>query len=155
YSVLAERVRRVIDRVSATDRVAPPPARPRLAVLCNFAEEGWLSMDLVAEMLLRELNAGYSNEFEPVPVCPSYRRRATRLPGRERWGLAINADRLLNRLWDYPRFLSRRAREFDLFHLCDHSYAQLLHSLPPGRTGVFCHDLDTFRCLLEPEREPR
>jgi glycosyltransferase involved in cell wall biosynthesis len=37
----------------------------------------------------------------------------------------------------------------------DHSYAQLVHVLPPERTGVFCHDLDTFRCLLEPASAPR
>src|SRR6185295_17280564 len=27
--------------------------------------------------------------------------------------------------------------------------------LPAERTGVYCHDLHAFRCLLEPEREPR
>src|SRR5205823_1258570 len=43
----------------------------------------------------------------------------------------------------------------DLFHVVDHSYAQLVHTLPPERTGVYCHDLDAFRCLLEPSREPR
>jgi glycosyltransferase involved in cell wall biosynthesis len=64
---------------------------------------------------------------------------------------------LANRMWDYPRYLRRRgvAGEFDAFHLCDHSYSQLVHELPGERTGVFCHDLDTFRCLLEPERDPR
>jgi glycosyltransferase involved in cell wall biosynthesis len=62
---------------------------------------------------------------------------------------------LVNRLWDYPRHLRRRLHEFDLFHVVDHSYAQLVHVLPPERTGVFCHDLDTFRCLLEPARAPR
>ncbi|MBC7909379.1 MAG: glycosyltransferase family 4 protein, partial [Pyrinomonadaceae bacterium] len=36
-----------------------------------------------------------------------------------------------------------------------HSYAQLVHHLPAERTIVTCHDIDTFRCLLEPEREPR
>src|SRR5262249_58441189 len=68
-----------------------------------------------------------------------------------------NADRLLNRFWDYPRLLGRLARRggFDLFHLVDHSYAQLVLALPPGRVVVTCHDLDAFRCLLEPGREPR
>ena len=47
------------------------------------------------------------------------------------------------------------AGEFDLFHIADHSYSQLVHVLPPDRTGVFCHDLDTFRCLLDPSSEPR
>jgi glycosyltransferase involved in cell wall biosynthesis len=45
--------------------------------------------------------------------------------------------------------------QFDCFHVCDHSYAHLVHVLPPERTGVFCHDLDCFRCLLDPQREPR
>src|SRR5262249_6474911 len=33
---------------------------------------------------------------------------------------------------------------FDLFHVADHTYAQLVHVLPARRTGVFCHDLDAF-----------
>jgi glycosyltransferase involved in cell wall biosynthesis len=37
----------------------------------------------------------------------------------------------------------------------DHSYSQLVHDLPAGRSVVTCHDLDTFRCLLDPEREAR
>src|SRR5690606_34378578 len=32
--------------------------------------------------------------------------------------------------------------------------SQLVHGLPPGRTIVTCHDLDTFRCLWEPGRGP-
>ncbi|HKG91397.1 MAG TPA: glycosyltransferase family 1 protein, partial [Gemmatimonadaceae bacterium] len=67
----------------------------------------------------------------------------------------LNADRLANRFWDYPRTLRRMRDRFDLFHIVDHSYAQLVHELPPGRAVVTCHDLDTFRCVLEPEREPR
>jgi glycosyltransferase involved in cell wall biosynthesis len=42
-----------------------------------------------------------------------------------------------------------------LFHLTDHSYGQLLHELPPERTMVTCHDLDTFQCLLDPQSDPR
>ena len=30
-----------------------------------------------------------------------------------------------------------------------------MNVLPPGRAVVTCHDLDTFRCLLEPDKEPR
>jgi glycosyltransferase involved in cell wall biosynthesis len=37
----------------------------------------------------------------------------------------------------------------------DHSYGQLLHELPPARTIITCHDLDTFQCLLNPKHEPR
>ena len=44
---------------------------------------------------------------------------------------------------------------FDLFHIVDHSYAHLAHVLPSYRTVVTCHDLDAFRSVLEPGREPR
>jgi glycosyltransferase involved in cell wall biosynthesis len=58
-------------------------------------------------------------------------------------------------MWDYPSLMRRRRKEFDLFHLVDHSYSQLVHRLPRERTVVTCHDLDTFRCVLEPERDRR
>jgi glycosyltransferase involved in cell wall biosynthesis len=105
-------------------------------------------MDLVAEMLLKHL-AG-SDLVRAERVCPPFRRRLAWAGGAGR-----NFDRLANRLWDYPRYLRGRVGEFDLFHLCDHSYSQLVHELPAERTGVFCHDLDTFRCLLEPEKDRR
>ena len=79
--------------------------------------------------------------------------KLTRVAGWRRQ--LLNADRLVNRLWTYPRHLRRWRSHFDVFHIVDHSYAQLVHALPPGRTGVFCHDLDAFRCLLEPGQERR
>lgn len=122
---------------------------PRLAILPDFPEEKWASMDLFAEMLLRE-----SSPLATERVCPDFRRRFLRLPFL-RAGMAFNADRLVNRFVYYPRYLRQRRNEFAAFHVCDHSYSQLVHSLPPERTGVFCHDLDTFRCLLDPQRERR
>jgi glycosyltransferase involved in cell wall biosynthesis len=68
---------------------------------------------------------------------------------------AFNADRLLNRFWTFPRHLRTRRGDFDLYHVCDHSYAHLVHALPAEQTGVYCHDLDAFRCLFEPRRQPR
>jgi glycosyltransferase involved in cell wall biosynthesis len=126
----------------------------RLALLADYREEGWPSMDLCADMLAAHL-AVPEGGLQAVKVCPVFRRRVSRLPwlGRRRAG--FNADRLLNRHWDYPRFLRGQAGAFDYFHICDHSYAQLVHALPSERTGVFCHDLDAFRCLLEPSREHR
>jgi glycosyltransferase involved in cell wall biosynthesis len=123
----------------------------RLAFFFDYPEEGWPSMDLCANMLV--------NHF-PGPIVgrsikPPFRRRFSRLPWLGRKGAARNADRLANRLWDYPRFLRQFKGAFDAYHVCDHSYSHLLHYVPEGRGGVFCHDLDTFRCLLEPKREPR
>jgi glycosyltransferase involved in cell wall biosynthesis len=112
-------------------------------------------MDLFAEMLLAEARPRREGGVRAEGLCPPFRRRFSRIPWLGRRRTAFNADRLFNRLWDYPRFLRRRAAEFDLFHVCDHSYAQLVHALPADRSGVYCHDLDTFRCLLEPAREPR
>src|SRR5262249_62119948 len=84
---------------------------------------------------------------------PPFRVRLSRVAGRQTWG--FNADRFLNRHWDFPRHLRGRLASHDVFHVCDHSYAQLALELPPERTGVFCHDLEAFRCLLESAREPR
>jgi glycosyltransferase involved in cell wall biosynthesis len=132
-------------------------SRCRLALVCDYPEEQWPSMDLTGEMIRTHLGRAYADAFEVVPVCPPFRRRLSRWPIIGRRSQARNADRLLNRFVDYPRALAKIARqgEIDLYHLVDHSYGQLVHVLPAERTVVTCHDLDTFRCLLEPDREPR
>lgn len=125
----------------------------QLAVLADFEEEGWTSMDLCAEMLIRHLHD--QEMIRPVYYRPMFRRRAQRLSGGRGRGALFNADRLINRFWDYPRAVRRLGKEFDFFHVCDHSYSQVVHVLPPRRTGVYCHDLDTFRSLMDPRVEPR
>jgi glycosyltransferase involved in cell wall biosynthesis len=125
----------------------------RLAMLPDFAEEQWPSMDLVAEQLLLGLRENHSAQFEVHRNCPAFVRCSGRLLGQR--GAANNIDRLFNRFVTYPRFARKISRDFALFHLCDHSYGQVIHSLPSERVGVFCHDLDTFRCLLDPASEPR
>lgn len=143
-----------------TSSLRKPPAAPeagtalRLAVVCDYAEERWPSMDLVGAMIYEHVAAGYAGPVAPTIVRPDYRRRFERVGAS---GAARNADRLLNRFLDYPGILRRLARrgEFDVYHIVDHSYAQLVHALPAERTVVTCHDLDTFRCLLRPELEPR
>jgi glycosyltransferase involved in cell wall biosynthesis len=125
----------------------------RLALLMDPREEGWPSMDLVGEALLEGLSA-LPSEVTVKGVRPSMPRLVRRLPGVG-GRVAFNADRLLTRFGAYPvRALLARGR-YDAFHVVDHSYAQLVHTLPPRRTGVYCHDLDTFRSVLEPHREPR
>jgi glycosyltransferase involved in cell wall biosynthesis len=130
-------------------------AIPRLAVLADYREEGWTSMDLCADMLADRLRTSEANRVRAELICPTYRRRLSSLPLLGRSRFALNGDRFLNRMWDYPRVVRALLDRFELFHLCDHSYAQLIHALPAERTGVFCHDLDTFRCLLHPREEPR
>ena len=131
------------------------PRRPRIALIRDLTEENWPSMDLVADMLFERLNQEHAATLEVTGICPPLQRRFSRLPLAGPTAIFQNADRLINRFLDYPRALKSRIEEFDLFHLIDHSYSQLIHHLPPGKTVVTCHDLDTFRCVLEPEREPR
>ena len=129
----------------------------RVALICDYAEESWPSMDLVGQMIALHLEKHFPDEIKAVSITPKFQRRFTRLPAASKRKAALNADRLLNRYYDYPRKLAEIVArdEFDVYHVVDHSYAQLVHALPKGCAVVTCHDLDTFRCLLDPDSEPR
>jgi glycosyltransferase involved in cell wall biosynthesis len=129
----------------------------RVAIVADYPEEVWPSMDLAAEMILAHLRRDHAGEVEAVRVCPPYRHRLGRLPLNRVKGIGRNADRVLNRYRDYPRYLNKLVHHepFDVYHIVDHSYAQLVHVLPTDRTVVTCHDLDAFRCLLRPDLEAR
>jgi glycosyltransferase involved in cell wall biosynthesis len=127
----------------------------RLAIIRDYPEENWISMNLCAEMLTKTLQKEHNTTFDVQSICPPFSWRLKRIPKLGEKGFAYNSDRFLNRFWDYPQYLSKKVNEFDLFHVSDHSYAQLVHVLPPERTGVFCHDIDAFRSLIEPTIEPR
>ncbi|HEX6036612.1 MAG TPA: glycosyltransferase family 1 protein [Longimicrobium sp.] len=127
--------------------------RPALsvAVVADYVEEAWPSMDLVAELTVDALRD--HTRHAPTLLRPRMPRPFGRMLGGAR--VAHNADRLLARHAAYPRWLRRHAGDFALYHVSDHSYAHLVNVLPAERTVVTCHDLDAFRSLLEPEREPR
>jgi glycosyltransferase involved in cell wall biosynthesis len=122
---------------------------PRVAIVCDLLQESWPSMDLVGDMLLRHLRQGHASSFGVERLRPEYSRHLVRL-SRGPLRPADTAERALNRFVRYPQWLSRQKENFDLFHVVDHSYAHLVHSLPADRTVVTCHDTDAFRCLLEP-----
>ena len=121
-----------------------------VGIICDFAEENWPSMDLIADMLLQHLETDHVSGLRAIRLCPRMVPRFGSLPILRRTRLAYNADRLVNRMRDYPRWLRSRVDVFDLFHVIDHSYAHLVHQLPAGRAIVTCHDLDAFRCILDP-----
>lgn len=126
-----------------------PPRKLRVAILADYLEEGWPSMNLVAEMIQASLAEDGRVEAELVrPAMPSYAERYLGAKGR-------NADRLLGRFVHYPREAARLRESYDVFHVTDHSYSQLVHALPAERCLVTCHDVDTFRCLLARNPEPR
>jgi glycosyltransferase involved in cell wall biosynthesis len=126
-----------------------------VALVCDLVEEAWPSMDLVGEMLVKHLSESAGAAVRATRLCPPMKRRLTQLGPFGAGRLAFNLDRVANRLWDYPRWLRRRRADFDVFHVIDHSYSQLVHQLPAERTIVTCHDLDTFRAVLQPQNERR
>jgi glycosyltransferase involved in cell wall biosynthesis len=128
---------------------------PRVAVLCDFREEGWLSMDLVADMLSMHLAAEHGGECEVTKVQPRFVRLPV-YPRRlhDQWPLRT-AERFFNRFFVYPAWLRRNRRRFDLFHIVDHSYSHLALEVPAKCAAITCHDLNAFRCLLEPQRDSR
>lgn len=121
----------------------------RLAVVRDFREELWPSMDLSADQLLAHL----PNKLVSEEIAPPFLRVISRLPFARRSG--HNADRFLNRHLLLPRTVRRATRHVDFVHVVDHSYAHVVAACPPGRAGVYCHDLDAFRSLLEPGQERR
>jgi glycosyltransferase involved in cell wall biosynthesis len=129
--------------------------KPRLAIICDYPEENWHSMDLCANMLIEYLQLEHSETLEVVKICPRFHPRLQNLPWLGQKKGAYNGDRLINRFWDYPQYLKGIVKDFDLFHIADHTYSQLAHVLPSDRTGIFCHDLDAFRSILDPAQEPR
>jgi glycosyltransferase involved in cell wall biosynthesis len=129
--------------------------RLRIAIVADFAEEGWPSMDLVADALFDRLRVEHADEVDAMLMRPHFKRRFSRAAGSavrlESLSKArFNADRLLNRFIDYPRLLKRACDNFDVFHITDHSYSHLVPHVAARRAIVTCHDLDAFRPLIEP-----
>jgi glycosyltransferase involved in cell wall biosynthesis len=132
-------------------------ARLRLAVVLDAALEDWTSMDYVGEMLVKTLRHEHSTKVDVSPIQPQAPRILGRLPGPARW-LGKSLDRLAARCIVYPVAMARLRHQFDVFHIVDHSYAHTAHALPRNRTGIYCHDLDAVRPLLndsssEPHRK--
>jgi glycosyltransferase involved in cell wall biosynthesis len=122
----------------------------RVAVIADYAEERWPSMDLVADMLTMHLRSEHAGIVEATLIRPRMPLRASRLLNGAR-----TLDRVSARFLDYPRALRRIAGGFDVYHVVDHSYANLVHVLPRARTLVTCHDVDAFRSVLQPAEERR
>ena len=121
--------------------------RLRVAVIADLLEEEWPSMDLVADML--------TSEYARDPATASTLVRA---PFTARLGRVLGTngrpptvDRIVNRYWDYPRWLRAHPPAADVHHIVDHSYAHLVDALPSGRVVVTCHDTDAFRTLFAPD----
>ena len=116
----------------------------RVALLCDYREEKWYSMDLVGDMLTDHLAREHENSVHAEQIVPQMSEPF----GSRREGFLKNAHRALGRFVAYPREIRKLRDQFDLFHIVDHSYAHLALELPPERVIVTCHDLDAFSALL-------
>jgi glycosyltransferase involved in cell wall biosynthesis len=111
-------------------------------------------MDLVSEMLSHYLVTEHGECFDIELARPRFIGPSPSLhsdTGHRLYSVA----RLLNRFSVYPQWIARNRARFDLFHIVDHSYSHLVNHLPEERCVVTCHDLDAFKCILEPASEPR
>jgi glycosyltransferase involved in cell wall biosynthesis len=129
-------------------------SRPSIAVFLDSPDENWVAMNFVGEMLLGQWKTVLAADVEPSAFSidlPRFARRLPWLPAARAFKIDCGAGRFLA----YPPLAVRERQRHDFFHIVDHSYAQLVHVLPHERTGVYCHDLDAFRSLLEPAKQPR
>jgi glycosyltransferase involved in cell wall biosynthesis len=125
----------------------------KLGIVCDYLEEGWISMDICAQMLVDKSAQLSDSDIQPVQIRPPFQWRLK--PWERHLPKYFNGNRFINRFIDYPQYLKPRATDCDFFHVADHSYAHLVHSLPAAKTGVFCADLDAFESILEPAKFPR
>jgi hypothetical protein len=119
-----------------------------------MVEEGWPSMDQMGALLTSRVPA-LAPGLAVTAVHHPFRRLASAGPLA---GMrpTFFADRMLNRMVLYPRRIRRTiAGRFDIYHIVDHSYAQLALELPGHATVVTCHDVDAFRSLVIGGDDPR
>ena len=85
--------------------------RPRVAVVSDLAEERWHSMDLVAEILMLGLRSpGHAPRRADADSARRWFAGSRGFPGSGRLSHAATADRIINRVWDYPSIAQRARR---------------------------------------------
>lgn len=97
----------------------------RVALLHDFAEDELFGMEAYAARVGEAL----AGRCERIDVHPRPRRLRWRSPLITWW----------MKSWLYPRQV--RGLRADVYHVLDHSHADLLDTLPAGATVVTCHDL--------------
>jgi glycosyltransferase involved in cell wall biosynthesis len=123
--------------------------------MLDAPDENWPSMDLAGEMLLEQWRTTFAADVTVTSLSVPIRRLARRFPWVGATKGALNADRAMARYVAYPLRALAERKPGRLFHVVDHSYAQLVHALPAGRTGVYCHDLDAFLPIVSPAKYGR
>jgi len=120
----------------------------KLAIVSDFVEEDWPSMDLVADELT--LSASELPGVEVGRVRPRMLSPFSKVAPRHQASYLVkNADRFSGRYLEYSLRMLRERSRYERFHVVDHSYAHLALLLPAGRVGVYCHDTDAFLPLFD------
>jgi glycosyltransferase involved in cell wall biosynthesis len=125
----------------------------KVGIVRHYLEEGWISMNICGEMLLDRAMHLPDIETQRVEILPPFQWRLKSC--QQHIPNYAKHHRFINRFIDYPQYLKSQATGCDFFHVVDHSYAHLVHSLPAAKTGVYCADLDAFQSILEPQKYPR
>ncbi len=120
----------------------------RLGVIADPIDEGWLSMDIVAEQIVGALARMPGGRVEPQLVRWRMPRVARRVRS-SRSRAALNVDRALVRYVRYPLGLAT-LRGFDAYYVTDHSYGHVVPFLRHRPVGLMLHDLDAFRAARDP-----
>jgi glycosyltransferase involved in cell wall biosynthesis len=105
----------------------------RILLVGNYALDRQASMSRYAEMLRRELSAR-GHEVEPIRPRGFFGEWSGQPTLRTWLGY-------LDKFLLFPRALRRRARDFELVHICDHSNAMYLRHVAGRPATITCHDL--------------
>ena len=106
--------------------------RLTVTLIRDYPEDGWISMELYADILAQELKKKHGDALKIIEVTPF------------RW-----ISHYIPKSFKFARYFMRYIilplgclfLQSDIYHVLDQSNAHLLHFLPKGKTIITCHDL--------------
>lgn len=113
----------------------------RILLLANFLPDQQVSMQFFSELLSSGM-AARGHDVEVLRPEPFFARLVDRPAGLQKWLGYIDKFLL------FPFVLARRAKRFDLVHICDHSNSMYTAFLRGRPNVVTCHDLIAVRSAL-------
>lgn len=133
--------------------------RPRpiqLALIADFPEENWESMNLIADMIESHIRAELGDCISVDCITPCYIRFFGRISGSR---LAWNIDRLINRRIILKSGIRKAIakKKYQAALVIDHSYAHVVPLLNKNqiKSVVICHDTDAIKPLGNPGKSIR
>ncbi|MFM7319655.1 MAG: glycosyltransferase family 4 protein [bacterium] len=132
------------------------PRPIQLAMIADFPEENWESMNLIADMIEIHIRVELADCICVDRITPAYFRLFSRLSSSR---LAWNIDRFINRRIVLTRGINKAIanKEYQAALVVDHSYAHVVRLLKKCniKTIVICHDTDAIKPLFHKTRSVR